>query len=74
MNYLQDSEQVLRSRLDFTHILKDEEDRQRWSDSIVRLAREMALQSYRQGLRDARPGRVAWGAAAGRLSYRAAAR
>lgn len=72
MNYLQDSEQVLRSRLDFTHVLSNDEDRQRWSDSIVRLVREMALQSYRHGLRDARPG--AWGTATGRLPYRAAAR
>lgn len=74
MNYLQDSEQVLRSRLDFTHVFSNDEDRQRWSDSMVRLVREMALQSYRQGLRDARPGRSAWGAAAGRLPYRAATR
>ena len=67
MNYLQNSEQALRSRLEFIHILKNEEDWQRWSDSIVRLAREMALQSYRSGLRNARP-------AIARLPYRTAVR
>jgi len=54
MNTFQNSEQVLRSRLEFLHVLKTDEDWQRWSNSIVRLVRTMALQAYRSGLRDAR--------------------
>jgi hypothetical protein len=58
MTYFQNSEQVLRSRLEFIHILKTDEDWQRWSDSIVRLVRKQALESYRSGMRDARPRKI----------------
>lgn len=68
MNSFQTFEQVLRARLDFTHVLTDDEDRQRWADSMVRLVREMAIRSYRNGLRDARSGGMV------RRTYRSTAR
>ena len=74
MNSFETFEQVLRARLDFTHVLMDGEARQRWADSIVRLVRDIALKSYRNGLHDARPGRMARGPAPARPRYRTSAR
>ncbi len=58
MNYLQEFEQVLRSRLASAPQAKTEQeteqDWQRWSDSVVQFVRDAVLISYRNGQKSAR--------------------
>lgn len=57
MNYLQEKEQKLREALSAGFTMRTEKDWEPWVNLIVKLVRDMVLESYRNGLAASKSGR-----------------